>query len=153
MGLHDYSAFYRCAYPGGAAFVVIDDARIDEQPRFDLPRLITQVTNIMKFYEFNHRKALIAHLTTQELNHSVQGEDVRFQLADGDEGVAWFNAAGRLTRLTGEALSGRGHDAALLHPLEEVQESLHGEGVAVLPGFTTAVIHPTGRRAPSSSRP
>ncbi|RKH68917.1 DUF6882 domain-containing protein [Corallococcus llansteffanensis] len=108
VGLHDYSAFYRCPYPGGAAFIVLDDSRIDEKPGFDLLGLSTQVTNIMKFYEFNHRNALMAYLTARELKHSVEGEEVRFQLAEGDEGVASFDAAGRLTRLTGKALGGHG---------------------------------------------
>jgi hypothetical protein len=99
-GALEASAHYRCAYPGGAAFVLVQDERIDRQQGFNILNLVSMFSNIIGVYSFNHRNALLAYLSARKLEHGSQGDTVRFTLANGEQGEALFDSLGRLTKMS-----------------------------------------------------
>jgi hypothetical protein len=100
------SCYYRDAYEGGAAFVLLFDKRIDAQPSFDLSRLSRRFLDLISRYDFDHRNALRSYLRIKGLPPVESGPVVAGTLETGEVVSAEFDHAGRLTSLNNEAIAG-----------------------------------------------
>lgn len=98
------SCFYRDVYEGGALFILLFDAVIDNQPSFDLARLSRQFLNLISQYELNHKNVLLSYLNTKGLSPLSHGSQITCKLGTGELLNAEFNEAGGLTSLDGEAV-------------------------------------------------
>jgi hypothetical protein len=99
------SCYYRDAYEGGAAFVLIFDKRIDVQPSFDLSRLSRRFLDLISHYELNHRKVLSSYLRIKGLSPSETGPLITCELESGERLSAEFDEAGRLKLFNDELVA------------------------------------------------
>jgi len=99
------SCYFRDAYEGGSAYLLIFDKRIDTQPSFDLSRLSRRFLDLISRYEVNHRKILISYLQLRRLALAETGPTIICELESGERLSAEFDDAGHLTQLNGVAIS------------------------------------------------
>jgi hypothetical protein len=98
------SCYFRDAYEGGSAFLLLYDKLIDAQPFFDLSRLSRRFLDLISRYEFNHRNALLSYFRLRGLSAAEKDSTISCELDSGESLSAEFDNAGRLTRLNGEAI-------------------------------------------------
>jgi len=98
------SCFYRDAFEGGAAFVLIFDKRIDAKPSFDLSRLSRHFLDLVSRYELNHRNLFASYLRARGLSIADTGPLITTALNTGELLSAKFDSAGRILLLNGEAI-------------------------------------------------
>lgn len=98
------SSFYRDAYEGGAAFVLLFDERIDRQPSFDRARLFQQFSEFVSRTELNHRNLLLSYFLLKGLYPSEKGALITCELETGELVLAEFDGRGRALTLNGEAI-------------------------------------------------
>jgi hypothetical protein len=99
------SCYFRDAYEGGSAFLLLYDKLIDAQPFFDLSRLSRRFLDLISRYEINHRNALLSYIRFRDLSPAENGSTISCELESGERLSAEFDNAGRLTRLNGEAIT------------------------------------------------
>jgi len=97
--------YFRDAYEGGAAYLLLFDKRIDAQPSFDLARLTRRFLDLISRYELNHRKTLISYLRWKKLPLAETGPAITCVLDSGERLSAEFDDAGSLTQLNGATIS------------------------------------------------
>jgi hypothetical protein len=97
--------YYRDAYDGGAAFLLLFGALIDAQPSFDLSRLSQRLLELISRYELNHRNALRSYFRTRGLFVQETGPSMSCELDSGERLSAEFTDAGHLIRLNEEAVT------------------------------------------------
>ena len=100
------SCYFRDAYEGGAAFVLLFDKRIDAQPSFDLSRLSRRLLDLISRYDLNHRNALLSYFRIKGLSPTEAGDLITGTLETGEVLSAAFDNAGRLKSLNNEAIAG-----------------------------------------------
>jgi hypothetical protein len=98
------NAYYRDAYEGGSLFVLLFDARIDNQPSFDLTRLSRQLLDFISYYELNHRNVLFSYLQAKGLSPIEYGSRMVCKLETGELLSAEFDALGRLVLLNEDSV-------------------------------------------------
>jgi hypothetical protein len=98
-------SYFRDAYEGGSAYLLLFDKRIDAQISFDLSRLSRRFVDLITRHELSHRKALVSYLRKKGLPLEETGPAITCELDSGERLSAEFDDAGRLTRLNGEAIS------------------------------------------------
>jgi hypothetical protein len=98
------SCYYRDAYEGGAAYVLLFDKRIDVQSSFDLSRLLRRYQDLLSRYELNHRNALVSYLHAKGLSPAEKGDMISMVLKTGESLSAEFDHSGRLLSLNGKAI-------------------------------------------------
>jgi hypothetical protein len=99
------SCYFRDAYEGGSAFLLLFDKRIDAQPSFDLLRLSHRFLDLISRYELNHRNALLSYLRLNKLPLEVTGLTVTCDLGSREQLSAAFDDTGRLMQLNGAPIS------------------------------------------------
>jgi hypothetical protein len=99
------SCYFRDAYEGGSAYLLLFDKRIDTQPSFDLSRLSRRFLDVISRYELNHRKTLLSYLRIKKLPLSETGPTITCELDSGERLSAEFDDAGHLTQLNGATIS------------------------------------------------
>ena len=97
--------YFRDAYEGGSAFLLLFDKRIDAQPSFDLSRLSRRFLDLISRYELNHRKTLLSYLRIKKLSLAETGPAITCELDSGERLSAEFDDAGNLTQLNGAMIS------------------------------------------------
>jgi hypothetical protein len=97
--------YFRDAYEGGSAYLLLFDKRIDAQPSFDLARLSRKFLDLISRYELNHRKTLLSYLRGKKLPLAETGSAVTCVLDSGERLNAEFDDAGCLTQLNGATIS------------------------------------------------
>lgn len=96
------NSWYRDAYEGGAAYLLLYDRRIDAQPSFDLSRLSRWFLDLAFRYDLNHRNALQSYLRIKGLSPIETGGRITATLETGESLNAEFDAAGQLKSLNNE---------------------------------------------------
>jgi hypothetical protein len=104
-GLCNASCYFRDAYEGGSAFMLLFDKRIDAQPSFDLLRLSHRFLDLISLFELNHRNALLSYLRLKKLPFAVSGLTVTCELDSREQLSAEFDDSGRLMQLNGAPIS------------------------------------------------
>ncbi len=99
------SCYYRDAYEGGAAFVLLSGAGIDRQPDFELSGLLISFTDIASRYELNHRNTLLSYLRMKGLPFVEDGAMITGKLESGEEIRMEFGGSGIIVSLNGESFS------------------------------------------------
>jgi len=99
------SCYFRDAYEGGSAYLLLFDNRIDTQPSFDLSRLSSRFLNLISRHELDHRKTFLSYLRIKKLPHAETGPTITCELESGERLSADFDNTGRLTQLNGETIS------------------------------------------------
>ena len=99
------SCYFRDAYEGGSAYLLLFDKRIDAQPSFDLSRLSRRFLDLISRYELNHRKTLLSYLRIKKLLLAETGPAITCELDSGERLSAEFDDAGNLTQLNGATIS------------------------------------------------
>jgi hypothetical protein len=99
------SCYFRDAYEGGSAYLLLFDKRIDTQPSFDLSRLSRKFLDLISRYEFDHRKTLLSYLRIKRVLFAETGPAITCELASGERLSAEFDDAGNLTQLNGATIS------------------------------------------------
>jgi Family of unknown function (DUF6882) len=99
------SCYFRDAYEGGSAFLLLFDKRIDAQPSFDLLRLSHRFLDLISRYELNHRNALLSYLRLKKLPLAVSGLTVTCELGSRELLSAEFDDTGRLMQLNEAPIS------------------------------------------------
>ena len=99
------SCYFRDAYEGGSAYLLLFDNRIDTQPSFDLSRLSRSFLDLISRHELDHRKTLLSYLRIKKLPLTETGTAIACELESGERLSADFDDTGRLTQLNGEAIS------------------------------------------------
>ncbi|HEY6010660.1 MAG TPA: hypothetical protein VIX18_04240 [Nitrospirota bacterium] len=100
------SCYYRDAYEGGAAFILLFDKRIDSQPSFDPARLSRRFPDLASRYDFNHRNALLSYLRIKGLSPTETDGLIIAALESGESLSARFDRNGRLIELNDEPIAG-----------------------------------------------
>ena len=98
------SCFYRDAYEGGAAFVLLFDKKIDAQPSFDLARLARHYLDVISQYPLDHRNTLLSYLRAKGLSPVETAWTVLCDLESGESLNAVFDNAGHLQQLNGDEI-------------------------------------------------
>ena len=57
------SSYFQDDYDGGAAFLLVSDKIIDNQPSFDRARLLVRLSELLVRYDLHHQNTLLAYLT------------------------------------------------------------------------------------------
>ena len=96
------SCYFRDAYEGGAAFVLLFDKRIEAQPSFDLSRLSRRFLDLITRYELNHRNALLSYLRIKGLSPTEAGGLITGTLDTGESLSVGFDQDGRLQSFNGD---------------------------------------------------
>ena len=99
------SSYFRDAYEGGSAYLLLFDNRIDTQPSFDLSRLSRRFLDLISRHELDHRKTLLSYLRIKKLPLAETGPTITCELESGERLSADFDDTGRLTQLNGETIS------------------------------------------------
>jgi hypothetical protein len=99
------SCYFRDAYEGGSAFLLLYDKLIDAQPFFDLSRLTRRFLDLISRYEMNHRNTLLSYFRLRGLAPAEKGSALTCELDSGERLSAEFDKQGRLTWLNGEAIT------------------------------------------------
>jgi hypothetical protein len=99
------NSFFRDSYEGGAAYYLIFDASVDNQPPFDRAELLRQLTDVVARYELNHRKVLWSYLEQKGLSPIAAGDTITCELQTGERVNAEFDKTGRLLIWNGEAVT------------------------------------------------
>lgn len=97
--------YYRDAYDGGAAYLLLFGPLIDAQPPFDLTRLSRRFLDLASRYDLNHRNVLVSYLRTRGLSLQETGASLSCELDTGERLSAEFDTAGCLVRLNEEAVN------------------------------------------------
>ena len=71
------SSYFQDDYDGGAAFLLVSDKIIDNQPSFDRARLLVRLSELLVRYDLNHQNTLLAYLTKKGLSPSVHANIVK----------------------------------------------------------------------------
>jgi len=98
------SCYFRDAYEGGSAFVLISDKRVDNQPSFDLSRLSRRFLDLVSRYDLNHRNVLSSYLRSKSLSPVETSTVISCELDSGESLYAEFDESGRLVVLNGEPI-------------------------------------------------
>jgi len=99
------SCYFRDAYEGGSAYLLLFDKRIVLQPSFDLSRLSRRFLDLVSRHELNHQKTLRSYLSIKKLPLADTGATITCELDSGERISAEFDDAGNIAQLNGEALS------------------------------------------------
>jgi hypothetical protein len=99
------SCYFRDAYDGGSAYILIFDRRIDAQPSFDLSRLSRRFLDLSSRYELNHRNALLSYLRIKGLSLAETNATISCELETGERLSAEFDDAGHLKSFNEEAVA------------------------------------------------
>ena len=99
------SCYFRDAYDGGSAFLLLYDKLIDAQPFFDMSRLSRRFLDLISRYEINHRNALLSYLRTRRLSFEEKDSLITCELDSVERLSAEFDSADRLMRLNGETIN------------------------------------------------
>lgn len=99
------SCYYRDAYDGGSAFILLFDPMIDAQPSFDRSRLSRRFLDLISRYELNHRNALLSYLRIKDLSPAETRSSITCKLDTGERLSAEFDDAGKLTLFNDEAVN------------------------------------------------
>ncbi len=99
------SCFFRDAYEGGAAYLLLFGEAIDRGPSFDRARLARHFTDIVARYEVDPRRTLRSYFTITGLPFAERGRAVIGTLATGEQFEAEFADDGRIRVICGEPVS------------------------------------------------
>jgi hypothetical protein len=100
-GAAEASCYFRDAYAGGAAYLLLNDASIDARPSFDRSGLFRAVSELSSRYKLNQRSALSSYLRMKGLSPMENGSDLIFELETGERVAAEFDDTGGLTTVNG----------------------------------------------------
>ncbi len=99
------SGYYRDVYEGGSLFILLFDARIDNQPSFDLAQLSRHFLTLLSHTELNHRNVLLNYFAMKGLAFNEGISRIACVLETGELLKAEFNASGQLQILNDETVS------------------------------------------------
>lgn len=101
-GLIDADAYFRAPYPGGALYLVIQDATFERSEERTLARLATVFPQaIAAFPMENHARALASYASYLDLNHEITGRKLLVSDKHGGQLEAQFDQRNRLEKLKG----------------------------------------------------
>ncbi len=100
------SCYYRDSYEGGAVLLLLFDKLIDNQPPFDLARLLRCSMDLFSQYDLNHRIALLSYFRLIGLSPLEERNMMSCELASGERLSMEFNNSGRLVFMNGAAFDG-----------------------------------------------
>jgi hypothetical protein len=101
-GVCQARAYYRCAYEGGALYVLIDDPRWPEDRRPLMQRMVSTFVDVVGRSDVaNHRLAFEWYVQGYGLQTEVEGEQIRVRVPNEGILVAQFDRWDRLVRLEG----------------------------------------------------
>ncbi len=99
------SCYYRDAYEGGSAFVLLSGSGIDHQPAFDLSGLLKAFIDFASRYDINHRNVLLSYLRMKGLPLVEDGAMIIGKLESGEDLRMEFGGSGPIVSLNGESFS------------------------------------------------
>ena len=102
VGVSASSCYYRDAYEGGAAFLLLSDRAIDARPSFDSARLSRRYLDLLSRYDLDHRNTLLSYFRGKAFSPDESGSEITCELDSGETVHAVFEATGRLKLLNGE---------------------------------------------------
>jgi len=88
------SCYYRDAYEGGSAYVLLSGAGIDRQPPFELSGFLRAFTDLASRYDLNHRNMVQFYLRKKGLPFVEDGAMIIGKLESGEEIRMEFNSSG-----------------------------------------------------------
>ena len=95
------NCYYADHYEGGAAYLLLFDRGIDQQPPFDRQRLLRRMTDLFSQYDLNHRNTLLSYLQKKELFPITERNIISCELESRERLNAEFDDAGRLVMVNG----------------------------------------------------
>ena len=99
------NSYFRDSYEGGAAYILIFDKSIENEPAFDGVSLYRHLTELFSRYELNQRKVLLSYLEIKGFAPVSQGPLVICELANGERIIAEFDDEGKLRVWNGETIT------------------------------------------------
>lgn len=100
IGVGQSSCYYRCAYDGGAAFVLIDAPDIQQHDNGSASRIIEVFNELISTFTLNHRKAFVAYLKYKEYKLAIKGSILEGVGSDGATIRATFDKYNRLSNIS-----------------------------------------------------
>ncbi len=88
------SCYYRDAYEGGAAFVLLSGAAIDRQPPFELSGFMRAFNDLVSRYDLNHRNTVLSYFRTKGLPCVENAAMITGKLESGEELRMEFDSNG-----------------------------------------------------------
>lgn len=95
------SCFFADHYEGGAAYLLLSDRIIDEQPPFDRDRLLRRMSDLFSRYELDQRAALRSYLELKEIAFTEGENLINAELDSRERLNAEFDDTGRLVMVNG----------------------------------------------------
>lgn len=99
------NSYFRDSYEGGAAYLLIFDKSIENEPSFDRASLLRRLTDLLARYELNQRNVLSSYLEMKGLSPVAKDDVITCELETGERVIAEFDDAGKLRVWNGEALT------------------------------------------------
>jgi hypothetical protein len=99
------NSYFRDSYEGGAAYLLIFDRSIDNEPSFDRASIYRHLTDLLSRYELNERKVLLSYLEMKELSPVSKGLLITCELENGERINAEFDDTGKLRVWSGESMT------------------------------------------------
>jgi Family of unknown function (DUF6882) len=99
------SSYFRDSYEGGAAYLLIFDKSIENEPSFDRASLYHHLTELLSRYELNQRKVLMSYLEMKELSPVSKDLLITCELENGERVNAEFDDKEKLRVWNGEAIT------------------------------------------------
>jgi hypothetical protein len=99
------NSYFRDSYEGGAAYLLIFDKSIENEPSFDRASLFRHLTDLLSRYELDHKKVLLSYLERKGLSPVAKDTVVTCELETGERVNAEFDDAGKLSIWNGETIT------------------------------------------------
>lgn len=99
------NSYFRDSYEGGAAYLLIFENSIDNEPSFDRASLLRHLSDIIARYDLNHRNLLWSYLQMKRVSAVEQGPLITCELETGERLIAEFDDAGKLSVWNGERVA------------------------------------------------
>ncbi len=99
------NSYFRDSYEGGAAYLLIFDKSIENEPSFDRASLFSHLTSLLSRYELNQRNVLLSYLERKGLSPVAKDVVTTCELESGERVIAEFDDTGKLRVWNGEAIT------------------------------------------------
>ena len=99
------NSYFRDSYAGGAAYLLVFDKSIENEPAFDGVSLYRHLTELFSRYDLNQRKVLLSYFEIKGLSSVSEGSRVICELANDERIIAEFDDEGKLRVWNGETIT------------------------------------------------
>ena len=99
------NSYFRDSYEGGAAYLLIFDKSIENEPSFDRDSLFRNMTDLLSRYALNQRNVLFSYLEIKGLSPVAKGTLITCELESGERVNAEFDDVGKVRVWNGEAIT------------------------------------------------